>query len=167
MPRLLGVEMSGGKLALRVVLAVVFGSLAALFLAYLPSAAGSFAKQAAGTANAAAVESIVNALINPSLPAVGAVVAALVFLGFLLRGTKVYGPILMVLGLALLAYVYLAFQGGTIGLTIPQGLQYAASGSVSIGVSTLMLLFMVAPLLTLVKGLVLTVMKSGESPPVA
>lgn len=152
---------------MRVVLAVVFGGLAAVFLAYLPAMVGSFAKQAAGTANAAAVESVVSALVNPSLPAVGAVVAALVFVGVLLRGTKAYGPVLVVLGLALLAYVYMAFQGGTIALTIPQGVQYSATGTVSIGVSMLMLMFMIAPILTLVKGLVITAMKPGESPPAA
>ena len=95
----------------------------------------------------------------------GLVVAALVFLGILLRGSRVYGPVLVVLGGALLAYVYVMFHGGTIDIAIPQVQQYSISGSVAIGLAALMYLFMVPALLTLVKGVVLTAMKPDGTAP--
>lgn len=141
---------------------MVFAALTAVIFYYVPANLGSYLKQLAG---ASAAESVVNALISPDLAMIGLAAAALVFLGVFLRGTKAYGPILVVSGLVFLAYVYVAFQGGTIGLTVPQGIQYSPTGSVSIGVSGLMYLSMLGPLLTVVKGLVLTVMKPGSPAP--
>ena len=164
MPRILDLELSGGKLALRVVLAAVFAVLAALLFYYVPASIGSFAKSLGGASNASTVESVVNSLVSPNLPMIGLAAAAMVFVGVLLRGSRVYGPILVVTGAVFLAYVYVAFQGGTISLDIPQGQQLSLAGSVSIGLSGLMFLFMLAPLLTIVKGVVLTVMKPGEAP---
>ena len=112
------------------------------------------------------MKSVVGALVNPSLGAIGLAAAALVFLAVLLRGSKAYGPILMVLGVVFLAYVYEAFHGGTVALAIPK-VQASVSGNVAIGVSGLMYMFMLAPLLTVVKGLVLTVMKPGGNPKAA
>ena len=149
------------------VLAVLFGGLAALLFYYVPASVGGFAKQLAGPSNASTVEGVVNALISPDLALLGLAAAALVFLGVLLRGSKAYGPIIIVTGLVFLAYVYTAFQGGTITLNLPQGIQYGASGSVSMGVAGLMYLFMLAPLLTVVKGIVLTAMEPGGSPTAA
>ncbi|MDG6937492.1 MAG: hypothetical protein JRM97_08230 [Nitrososphaerota archaeon] len=103
-------------------------------------------------------------LVSPSLPLVGLAVAALVFLGVLLRGTKAYGPVLVALGVALLAYVYVAFHGGTIDVSIPRVQQYSVSGSVALGLASLMYLFMAPAVLTLVKGAVLTVMKPDGTP---
>ena len=164
MVRLLGVEMSGGKFGLRVVLAVVFGALAFAVFYYVPASVGPLAKQLAGPANASAVGTLVDSLVSPSLPLVGAAVAVLVFVGVFLRGTKAYGPVLAVLGLALLAYVYVLFQGGTVHATIPQLSKYAASGSIAVDLTDLMLLFMVPAALTLVKGVVLTAMKPDGTP---
>ncbi|MDG6988623.1 MAG: hypothetical protein JRN21_04780 [Nitrososphaerota archaeon] len=161
MARLLGAEVTSGQLAVRAVLAVVFGGLAFLVFYYLPVSAAGLVKQVAGPANAS-VASVVNGLVSPDLPAIGAAVAALVFLGVFLRGTKAYGPILIAAGAAFLAYFYVALQGGTITLALPQGIQYSASGNISIGVADLMYLLMVAPALTIVKGAVLTATKPGD-----
>jgi hypothetical protein len=163
MVRLLGLELSSGRLALRAVLAVVVALVAFAFFYLIPAMIPGIAKQLAGSANSSAVSGIVNSLVNPELPAIGLAVTALMFLGVFLRGTKVYGPVLIVLGLALAAYVFAFFQGGTINLAIPSISQYMASGSVAISLAGLMYLFMLGPLLTVLKGVVLTVMKPGES----
>jgi hypothetical protein len=156
--------MTGGRLAVRVVLAAVFGGVAAALLYYVPASLGGVAEQLAGGANASAVQSIVGALVSPSLPLIGLAAAALVFVGVLLRGTRGYGPVLVVLGAVLVAYVYTAFQGGTINISIPQGVQYGASGTVSISLAALMYLAMVGPLLTVVKGVVLTAARQSRTP---
>ncbi len=152
-------EMSGGKLALRAVLAVIFGAIAFVIFYYVPSSLGSYITRFAGSNGGSSASSIVGALINPVLPIIGLAVALLVFIGTLLRGTKAYGPVLIFLGLVLVAYVYTAFQGGTINLTIPKGVGYSASGNIAIDFTLLMYLFLLAPILTLLKGVVLTMMK--------
>ncbi len=53
------------------------------------------------------------------MPPVGLLVAALVYLGALSRGTKVYGVIVILLRIYFLAYVYLFFHGGTISIQVP------------------------------------------------
>ena len=159
MPRLLDIEVSGASLALRVVLGVVFGGISFVVFYYLPANLGNFLSSALPAASRAAAAGVASALINPSLPLIGLAAAALVFLGFLLRGTKAYGLILVLNGIVFLAYVYTAFQGGTITLNLPAGLPSSASGNISLNASNLMLLFLLAPLLTVVKGIVLTVMK--------
>jgi hypothetical protein len=162
--RLLGLEMSGAKFGLRIFLAVVFGALAFAVFYLVPASIGPLAKQVAGPANASAVGALVDSLVSPGLPLVGIAVAALVFVGVFLRGTKAYGPVLVVLGLALLAYVYALFQGGTVHVTIPQLSQYAASGSIAVDLTDLMYLFMVPAVLTLLKGVVLTATKPDGTP---
>ncbi|MDE1858606.1 MAG: hypothetical protein KGI26_06050 [Thaumarchaeota archaeon] len=163
MPRLLGLELSGGRLALRAVLAAVFGGLAFIVFYLVPAALGGLISQSAGSAGGTYAASVAGALVSPALPIVGLGVAALVFLGVLLRGTKVYGPILVVLGVVLLVYVYTAFQGGTVNLAIPKGAQYSATGSVAIDLAPLMYLLMLAPALTLLKGVVITAVKPDGS----
>lgn len=162
MPRLLDLEMSGGKVALRLVLAAVFGGLAFIVFYYIPSALGAFLAQAAGSGGSSA-SNIASALINPQLPTLGLAIAVLVFLGVMLMGTKAYGPALIVIGLAFVAYVYTVFQGGIINLTVPKGVQYSASGNVAIDVALLMYLFMLGPILTILKGVVIVVIKPAGS----
>jgi hypothetical protein len=151
--------MSGGKLGLRAALAVVSGAVAFVLFYYVPTSIGGFASGLAGAANASTVASLAGSLVSPDLPVLGVAVAALVFVGVFLRGTKAYGPVLVVLGLALLAYVYVLFHGGTIEVTVPSLSQYSASGSVAVSVAALMYLFMLPPALTLVKGAVITASK--------
>ncbi len=151
--------MSGGRFGLRVVLSVIFGAVAFALFYYVPASLGPLAANLAGPANASAATALANSLVSPTLPMVGIAVAALVFVGFFLRGTKAYGPVLVVLGLALLAYVYVLFHGGTTDASIPALSQYSASGTVSIVLANLMYLFMLPPLLTVAKGVVLTAMK--------
>lgn len=163
MARLLDLEMTSGGIAVRAVLAVVFGGLAFLLFYYVPASLGSLLTGAISSNSTVggAAKSIVDSLISPNLAPIGLGVAALVFVGAFLRGTKAYGPVLIVLGAALLAYVYTAFQGGNVSVAIPSSVGYSASGSVSVGVAVLMYLFLLPPLLTLLKGVVLTAMKPG------
>ena len=156
--------MSAGKLGLRAVLAAVFGAIALVVFYYVPVSLGAFASRLAGPADASAVSSLAASLVGPTLPALGVAVAVLIFVCFFLRGTNAYGPVLVVLGLALLAYVYVLFHGGTVYAAVPALSQYSIAGRVVISVAALMYLFMLPPLLTVVKGAVLTVAKHDASP---
>lgn len=159
MPRLLGLDVSGASLALRVVLGIVFGGLALGLLYYIPANLGSMLSSYLPASTKAVATGVVSSLLSPSLPLIGLVAATLVFLGVLLRGTRVYGVILLANGLVFVAYVYTLFQGGTITLSLPSGLPSSLSGSLSLNVGSLMLIFLIAPILTVVKGIVLTVTK--------
>jgi len=142
-----------------VVLGVVFGGLSFVVFYYIPANLGNLLSSALPAASRAAATSVVSALISSSLPLLGLAATALVFLGMLLRGTRAYGIILLLNGAVFLAYVYVVFQGGTITLSLPPGLPSSVSGNVSLNMSNLMLLFFIAPILTVIKGVVLTVMK--------
>ncbi len=162
MPRLLDLKLTGAKLALRLALAILLGGLAFVLFYFLPASASSLLGNSLSTAGIPGASGVVSSLINPSLPLIGLAAALFVFLGVLLRGTRIYGPIVIVTGLVFAAYVYTAFQGGTISLTLPPGLQGNASGTIAINASTLMYLFLLGPVLTILKGVVLTVMKAEE-----
>ena len=163
MPKLLDLEVSRGSLTLRAVLGAVFGGLSFAVFYYVPANLGSLISPAVPASSASSASSLISSLVSPSLLLIGLAAALLVFLGFFLRGTKAYGPILVVNGLIFLAYVYAAFQGGTITLTLPAGLPSTASGTLSLDVSNLMLLLLLAPILTVVKGIVLTIVKPQKS----
>ncbi len=111
----------------------------------------SFAPQTYQGPIAAAASS----LINPILPTIGLLIVALIFLASLLRGTKIYGILLMILGLTLASYVFVAFQGGTVSVTVPRGVIQNVAANVTVQLTSLMLLLMIPSLLTIVKGGVL------------
>lgn len=157
MPNMLGLQISGVRLALRVVLAVVIGGLAFVLFYYVPSHLLDLIDRFLPPGSQSVVSGIVSNLISPTLPTIGLALSAFVFLGIILRGTKVYGPILVLNGLSFLAYIYTALHGGTVGLTLPSDLLQGVSGGVTVDLSTLMLIMLLPSLLTIVKGAVLTV----------
>jgi hypothetical protein len=144
MPKVMGVQLSGGALAVRLATAVVGAAVSFLLLYYLPANISTVVPQGASA--------LASPLFPPVLPPLGLAITALVFLGFLLRGTGAYGFILLLLGLLFIAYVYILFGGGTIYLQIPSSAAYGASGTVAVNASTLMYILLVAPILTVVKG---------------
>jgi hypothetical protein len=156
MPRLLDIEVSGGRMAIRLVTGIIGAVIAFVVLYFIPTSAASLVSGSVPASFAAGINSLISSLVNPVMPPVGLVIAVLVFLGALLRGTKIYGPIVILLGILYLAYIYLFFGGGNLNVQIPQGIAQGVSGSLVLQVSLLMSLFMIPAILTIVKGVVLS-----------
>jgi membrane-bound ClpP family serine protease len=105
--------------------------------------------------------------VSPTAPTLGLFIVLLVFTGVLLRGTSVYGLLLILNGVAFLPYVYSLFQGGVIRVGA-MGDAFGATNAnlrLSIDVTLIMVAFMVAPALTIFKGFVLMRNPSKEELP--
>lgn len=149
-------QLSSASLALRVISGAALAALVFLAFYYLPANLSALVSGSLTPSNAAAVSSVATALVG-STPIIGLVLAALVFLGAVLRGSKVYGAVLIVIGILFATYTYLLLHGGSIGGTIPSNLSSGASGNFVIDVTLLMVLLLVPSILTVVKGTLLLV----------
>lgn len=170
MPRLLGLQLSSGALALRVVLGAIAALVTFVVFYYVPANLPGFASALLGSGSSTAGETVsgfLKSLINPNLPTVGLLLTVFVFIGVVIRGTRAYGAVVIVDGLLFAVYVYLAFQGGTISISLPSGLPSSAAGTVAIGASTLMYIFLIAPLLTMVKGSLILALPGRQAAPPA
>jgi hypothetical protein len=157
MPRILGLEMTGKQIVYRMLEAVVLSMLAFVLLFYIPSVLPStisgFVTVTAGGLGSA----LLSKLIQPTAPTLGLFVVLLVFAAALLRGTRIYGLLLALNGLAFILYVFSLFQGGTVQVQAV-GNAFGASGatlSLSLDLNLMMLAFLVPPILTVVKGFLL------------
>jgi hypothetical protein len=147
-------QLSSASLALRVISGAALAALVFLAFYYLPANLSALVSGSLTPSNAAAVSSVAAALVG-STPIIGLVLAALVFLGAVLRGSKVYGAVLIVIGMLFATYTYLLLHGGVIGGTLPSNLSSGASGNFAIDVGLLMVVLLVPSLLTIVKGTLL------------
>lgn len=157
MPRVLGLQMSGAQLVLRVIEAVVSSMLAFALLFYmptvLPSRVSGFVSVTAGGIGSA----LLSGLISPTAPTLGLFIVLFVFAAALLRGSGAYGWLLVLNGVAFSLYVYSLFQGGVVQVRA-MGDAFGASDAtlaLSLNFSLLMAVFLVPPILTVVKGLLL------------
>jgi len=166
---ILGLEISTGRLALRFVAGALLASVLFASLSLLPMAVqgilSEFLPEELG-----AFYDVKAPLIHPALPFTGAVIAILSFLRVVLRGSAAYGPVTAAFGLAFIAHILLAFSFGTLSLALPQGmigqaLQEALNIPLAVDIGLvayadltgLMLIFMLPFILTVIKGVILTV----------
>jgi hypothetical protein len=147
-------QLSSASLALRVISGAALAALVFLVFYYLPANFSALVSGSLTPSSAAAVSSVAAAIIG-STPIIGLVLAVLVFLGAVLRGSSVYGAILILIGVLFAAYTYLLLHGGSIGGTLPSNLSLGASGNFAIDVSLLMVVLLIPSLLTVVKGALL------------
>jgi hypothetical protein len=147
-------QLSAASLALRVISGAALAALVFLAFYYLPANLSALVSGSLTPSSAAAVSSVATAIVG-STPIIGLVLAVLVFLGALLRGSKVYGVVLIVIGMLFATYTYLLLHGGLIGGTLPSDLSLGASGNFAIDVSLLMVVLLVPSILTVVKGTLL------------
>jgi hypothetical protein len=159
--KLLDTEIRSESLVFRVLIALFLASLslAALYLA--PRALITYLKVIPD----AQLQSLMNQLLDPMIPAIGLIVSAFVLVTVTLRKTKVEGPLLICLGVSLIYFWYTLFHGGTITLPIPMTEVQQAMGinmpmsiqaTVTANLTTLMLAAMSTPLLIIAKGALLT-----------
>lgn len=164
MPKILDLELKGSSLALRVVTGIIAAGITFFLLYYLPANFLSLLGQlvpAQALPDPSILNTLLSSLVNPSLPMIGLLLTVLVFLECLLRGSKAYGPILIISGLSFIAYLYLLFHGGTMTITLPASLLMGISAGVAVDLTVIMLLFMLPSLLTIINGAVLMTKKSG------
>ncbi len=105
----------------------------------------------------------VNELVNlvqqafPSfLAALGLIIVALTVLGSIFKKTMLEGFIVSVMGILDIIYVYIVFNGGTMNFIVPQNIVPDTTATISITLTMIMILFLVAPILTIIKGILLT-----------
>ncbi|MDI9609514.1 MAG: hypothetical protein QFX34_04455 [Candidatus Verstraetearchaeota archaeon] len=163
MVKMLGLELTGASLALRLILGALLSAGGFLIFYYLPANFVELASSAIGGEVPPAASGLLSSLIDPALPLVGLALVAAIFLCAVFRGTKAYGPVTIALSLVYALYVVLLFHGGAISISVPAdllggGLPFGASLSVSVDMPVLMVLFLVPALLGIVKGFLLILM---------
>jgi len=159
--KLLDIEISGARLALRVLIALFLSALSLTVLYIAPITIMNYLNGIPSTQ----LQSLMRQLLVPTVVYIGLIVSALVLITVTLRKTRLEGPILIGLGVFLLAYWYIIFHGGTLTISIPvteiqQALGYnvpvSIAASVTVNLTTLMLASMLTPLIIIVKGALLT-----------
>jgi hypothetical protein len=162
MPRILGLELSGRQIVLRVIEAVVLSMLMFVLFFYLPTALPSEISGFVSVTSGGLGSALLSKLIEPTAPTLGLFIVLLVFAAALVRGTRVYGLLLVFNGLAFVIYVYSLFQGGVVQVQA-MGNAFGASGAslgLSLNLNLIMLAFLVPPTLTVVKGFILMRVKT-------
>lgn len=155
MPRIVDVQVSWLGLVIRLLEGAIFGGIALLFFYYLPTNVSQLVGQVAPPNAGPAAVQVISQFFTPSLAPIGLLLGVLTASSIILKGGRVYGGLLVILGALYLAYFYLLFHGGTLVITIPAGLAPGLAGSLTVEDTALMLLFMLAPLLTVFKGVLL------------
>jgi hypothetical protein len=158
MSRFLGLNVTGAGLLLRFIEATALSILTFALLIYLPANLLSITSGTLLVTVSAIRSQALASLISPAQPTLGLFLVMLVFVACVFRGTRVYGPLLIQNGLAFSVYVYSLFQGGQIHLAAIGNVFGATGASLELVVDAtiLMVLFEVAPLLTILKGIFAT-----------
>lgn len=160
--------MSFGSLVLRLFIAVLLSAFSLSVLYLVPG----LLMDLLSTIEVGPFRSILTQLIEPGFPSVGIVVSVLVFSVMMLRRTKLEGPLLIGLGVALFAYWYIAFSGGTMVLSIPEtsvenlmssGIPVEIEAHATINLTSIMLSLMITPILVTGKGILLSFIRFSKA----
>jgi glucan phosphoethanolaminetransferase (alkaline phosphatase superfamily) len=157
MPRILGIDLTGKAIVLRVIEAIFFSMLAFAFFFYVPTVLPSSVSGFVTVTGGGLGSHVLSNLIAPTAPTLGLFIVLVVFAGVVLRGSRVYGPLLVLNGFAFALYVYSIFQGGVIRVQA-MGDAFGATNaslSLSLDVTWIMVAFMVPPALAILKGVIL------------
>lgn len=156
MPRLLGLELTGTTMAIRVLIGAVLALLSFLFLVYIPL---NIIEIVAVMMEQLQASSGLPLWLYWTIAALGTAVSCLTFAVVVLRGGKAYGPILMAYGVLFVAYIVASFQGGTIPLDLSlAGVAgfHDLSVRLTFDIFWMMVLYALPFALVLVKGAVVT-----------
>lgn len=150
-----GLMLKGSILKLFEAIAASMVAFILLFYAptVLPSRISGFVTVTAGALGS----QLLSKLIQPTAPTLGLFIVVLVFAGVLSRGSGAYGLMVVLNGLAFLLYVYSLFQGGVVQVEATGDAfgSTQATLDLTISVTLMMLVFMIPPALTVVKGMLL------------
>jgi hypothetical protein len=115
---------------------------------------------------------LLDQVLKPMTPNIGAVASVLVFAAIILRRTKLEGPTLLILGASLITYSYMFFQGGSINIQIPstaiqqtitEKIPLTLTANLTINLTTIMLASMITSTLIILKGAMLTYLRLKTS----
>jgi hypothetical protein len=148
----------------RVLAAIILAALTLGILYLIPRAIQLIISQS----NESQLQTLLPQILNPITPTIGVIIAALVFATIIFRKTKVEGPMLVLLGISLIGYSYIFFQGGSISIPIPPTILQNVIGdqipvdltaNITIGLTTFMLASMITSALIILKGTILTYLR--------
>ena len=154
MPKILDLQLKTSSLILRLIVGLITAAVSFILLYYIPANLSSL-MYSFGIRDEIIIN-LVRSLVNPVLPTIGLAVAVLELVSAIMRGSKTYGPITLVLGLLFTSYVYLLFQQGAIVIPLSASIYPGISGALVIQLTNLMLLFMLPFILMALKGITLT-----------
>jgi len=154
MPKILDLQLKTSSLVLRLIVGLITAAVSFILLYYIPANLSSL-MYSFGIRDEIIIN-LVRSLVNPVLPTIGLAVAVLELVSAIMRGSKTYGPITLVLGLLLTSYVYLLFQQGAIVIPLSASIYPGISGALVIQLTNLMLLFILPFILMALKGITLT-----------
>ncbi|MGA2572930.1 MAG: hypothetical protein ABSF36_01830 [Candidatus Methanomethylicaceae archaeon] len=176
MPKLLDLEISTASLAIRVILGLICAGIIFFIFYYLPvnlKAILDFVLSTVVPGSSSippgVTSDVLGVVVSPILPFSGLVLTVVTFLEIVMRGTRIYGPILIVSGSFWLVVLYIVFEGGNIVFALDQSLFSGLSEilpsfalRISIGLIPIMLIFMLPSMLTVTKGVVLVLGRRGQ-----
>ena len=152
MPRILDLQISTPRLIGRVILAIILAGIDFFLFYVLISPNDTFILHYLPANVSSTLSNAMSSYVSPTLPLIGLVIVALIFLDQIFKGTRIEGAFLITLGGIFAWYTYTIFQGGTMNLNIPSGLIQNISGNITLHATLLMWLFILPSLLSIVKG---------------
>ena len=160
MVRLVDIEISKARLAGRIIYGLFWAGLTLFFFYYLPTHFNSLVGPYVPQAYAPAVHYVAQSISNSPLPFLGVALAALAFVEIILKGTWIYGAILIVTGIFWLLFDITLFSRGLLFAnllpsTIIQN-YHLAPGTISAIVWILVIMvviFVISSLFTIGRGI--------------
>ncbi|MDG6904392.1 MAG: hypothetical protein JRN20_01250 [Nitrososphaerota archaeon] len=152
MPKILDLEISTPRLVLRVIYAAILASIDIFIFYILISPNDTLLQRFLPPSISSQLTSALSSFVSPTLPTIGLVMAALIFLDTMFKKTRIEGAFVMITGGLFAWYTYTIFGGGTMNLAMPSGLVQNITGSITVQASLIMWLLMLPSILTVVKG---------------
>jgi hypothetical protein len=162
MVTLFDLELSRGKLALRIFTAFLFAGLTLFLFYYLPLHISAIASHFVPNMYLPAVNSFASAFASTSLPELGVLLAILVFVETILKGTWVYGALLIVVGSFWILYDLTLYRDGVLfsiapsTLTLSSGEQLILTSStqsdIFLFVTLVIIIFVISSFVTIIRG---------------
>lgn len=159
MVHIIDIEVSGWRLAGRITYGLFIMGLLLFLFYYLPTHLEEMAAPYVPAAYLPALRAISDSLNQSGLPYIGAIIAVLAFVEAIIKGTWVYGVILIVTGIFWLAFDIILYTSGVLFVNlIPQSLtqSYQLSGSAEALLKWILviiiIIFVISSISTIVKG---------------
>jgi hypothetical protein len=152
MPKILDLELSTPRFIARIIVAAILAGIDFFVFYVLISPNDTFLARFLPASVYTTLHNAMSSFVSPELPIIGILIAALIFLEQIFKGTRISGIFLVIMGALFSWYTYTFFQGGTMTFDIPSGLIQGVSGSATVRAYLLMWLFIAPSLLTILKG---------------
>ena len=153
MPKILDLELSTPRFIGRIVVAALLAGMDFFVFNVLISPNDTFLASFLPSNIYNTLRNTLGSFVSPELPIIGILIATLIFVEQVFKGTRISGAFLVFTGALFSWYTYTFFQGGAMTFMIPSGLVPGiTSGSATVHAYLLMWLFIAPSLLTILKG---------------